>query len=145
MQPSQIKILLVDDDQQDTELTMEVLEMTKVSLDIVCVYDGTDAMRYLLQQDEYKDATLPDLILLDLNMPKKSGTEVLQEIKKIEHLRKIPVVILTTSSAEEDIVKTYDLGASCYVTKPVGLKQFESVVKAIDDFWFTVVKFPKVR
>jgi len=137
-----IEVLLVDDDPGDVELTKEVLEMAKVKLSLNVVEDGVETMRYLRNEGKYRDATRPDLILLDLNMPRKDGREVLDEIKGDEKLKSIPVVILTTSDAHEDITKTYTSGASCYITKPVGLEQFQQVVEAVENFWFTVVKFP---
>jgi two-component system response regulator len=106
------------------------------------VGDGVEAMALLRREGKYADTIRPDLILLDLNLPKKDGREVLKEIKTDEQLRRIPVVVLTTSSAEQDILKTYDLHANCYITKPVNLDQFTAVVKAIEEFWFTIVKLP---
>lgn len=139
-----INLLLVDDDTGDVELTLEIMNMSKIKLDINIVHDGVEAMRYLKKEGDYRDAKRPDLILLDLNMPKKNGNEVLQEIRQDPTLRTIPVVILTTSDADEDIMNTYALGANCYITKPVGLEQFKKVVEAIDSFWFTVVKYPSI-
>jgi two-component system response regulator len=121
---------------------LEVLDYSKVKLKINVVEDGEKALDYLRQNGNYNGVRKPDLILLDLNMPRKSGREALAEIKKDRELRSIPVVILTTSEAEEDISNTYHLGASCYITKPVGLEQFQKVVQAVENFWFTVVKFP---
>ncbi|MCB2196608.1 MAG: response regulator [Bacteroidetes bacterium] len=140
-----IEVLLVEDDPQDVEITKEVMELSKVKLNVNVVGNGVEALGYLRKEDGYKDAVKPDLILLDLNMPKMNGREFLEEMKKDEHLKLIPVVVLTTSKADEDIVKTYKLGASCYVTKPVGLDQFQKVVQAVDSFWFTVVKYPPVK
>jgi len=137
-----IEVLLVEDDRGDVELMLEVMKQTKIRVRLNTVEDGEMAMAYLRKEGDYADATTPDLILLDLNMPRKDGREVLREIKADEHLKQIPVVVLTTSLAEEDIVKTYSLGASCYITKPVGLDQFTKVVESIDSFWFTVVKYP---
>lgn len=137
-----IEVLLVEDDPQDVEITKEVMELSKVKLNVNVVENGAEALSYLRKENEFMNAVRPDLILLDLNMPKMNGREFLEEMKKDESLRLIPVVILTTSKAEEDIVKTYKLGASCYVTKPVGLDQFQKVVQAVDTFWFTVVKYP---
>jgi len=137
-----IEILLVEDDPGDVDLTMEVLGMAKVKLGINVVEDGVEALAYLRKEGKYGSAVLPDLILLDLNMPRKDGRETLGEIKKDPKLKHIPVVILTTSNADSDVVKSYTLGASCYVTKPVGLDQFTEVVQSIESFWFTIVKFP---
>lgn len=137
-----INLLLVDDDPGDVELTLEVMDLSKLKLNIDVVVDGVEALEYLHKTGKYAEANTPDLILLDLNMPRKNGREVLDYIKNHDELKRIPVVILTTSSREEDVVKTYMLGASCYITKPVGLDEFQKVVKAFDEFWFTVVKFP---
>jgi two-component system response regulator len=137
-----LQILLVEDDPGDVELTRESLSDSKLAINISVAGDGVEAMAFLRKEGEYSTAVTPDLILLDLNMPRKDGREVLAEIKADDSLKMIPVVILTTSSAETDIVKSYDLGANCYVTKPVGFDQFTKVVDAIEGFWFTVVKLP---
>jgi chemotaxis family two-component system response regulator Rcp1 len=142
-QSNPINLLLVDDDPGDVDLTLEVMSLSKLKLNINVVEDGVKAISYLQKEGIYREATSPDLILLDLNMPRKNGREVLDFIKNDDTLKTIPVVILTTSDNEEDIERTYELGASCYITKPVGLKEFQKVVKAFDEFWFTVVKFPK--
>lgn len=142
LQAKQINLLLVDDDQGDVELTLEVMDLSKLTLNIEVVHDGVEAIDYLNKSAEYKNAVTPDLILLDLNMPRKNGKEVLDYVKKDDVLKRIPVVVLTTSSNEDDIERTYNLGASCYITKPVGLEEFQKVVKAFDQFWFTVVKYP---
>ena len=140
---NQIKLLLVDDDIGDIELARESLEACKLALDISVVQDGQEAMDFLFKRGKYTKASTPDIILLDLNMPRKNGREVLQEIKQNEMLKRIPVVVLTTSDADEDILRSYDLGANCYVKKPLGLAEFEKVVAALESFWFTVVKFPR--
>jgi two-component system response regulator len=137
-----IEILLVDDDPQDVELTMEIMEQSKVKININVVNDGLEAINYLKKVDNQNGIIKPDLILLDLNMPKMNGHEVLQKIKKNPDFKTIPIVILTTSSNDEDIHKTYHNGANCYVTKPVGMDAFQKVVEAVENFWFTVVKFP---
>lgn len=137
-----IEILFVEDDPGDRELTTELLNGSKLKLHMHSVDDGEKAMQYLRKEGDYANQPKPDLILLDLNLPRKNGREILQEIKADDRLKRIPVVILTTSKADEDILNTYDLGASCYVTKPVGLAEFTRVVQAIDDFWLTVVRFP---
>ena len=137
-----INLLLVDDDPGDVDLTLEVMSLSKLKLNINVVEDGVEAVDFLTKKGEYGEAQTPDLILLDLNMPRKNGREVLDFIKTHDKLKTIPVVILTTSDSEEDIERTYKLGASCYIKKPVGLAEFQKVVKAFDDFWFTVVKFP---
>jgi len=138
-----IDILLVEDNPGDVRLTRELLKESKIRNSLTVVENGEDALAFLRQEDKYRDATCPDLILLDLNLPRKHGSEVLAAIKSDPELRRIPVVILTTSRAEEDIVKSYDLHANCYVSKPVGLEQFATVVKSIDDFWLAIVKLPR--
>jgi len=137
-----VEILLVEDNPGDVGLTRETLKDSKLLNHITVVGDGVEAMALLRREGKYANTTRPDLILLDLNLPKKDGREVLKEIKTDEQLRRIPVVVLTTSSAEQDILKTYDLHANCYITKPVNLDQFTAVVKAIEEFWFTIVKLP---
>lgn len=140
--PKPVKVLLVEDDPSDVELTIETLKDSKLVINLNVVKDGAEALAYLKREAPYVDAIRPDLILLDLNLPKKDGREVLCEIKNDDTLKLIPVVILTTSSADEDIVKSYNYGANCYITKPVGLDQFARVVKTIENFWFTIVKLP---
>jgi CheY-like chemotaxis protein len=137
-----IEILLVEDSPGDVRLTVEALRDGKVLNNLSVATDGVEALAYLHQSGPYANAPRPDLILLDLNMPKKDGREVLAEIKSDESLRRIPVVILTTSQAEQDIVKSYDLHANCYITKPVDFDQFISVVQSVEDFWLTMVKLP---
>lgn len=138
-----IKILLVDDDPADTELTEELLAESKVKLELYTVQDGVYAMEFLRKQGEFSDVPTPDLILLDLNMPRKDGRETLEEIKQDPTLKQIPVVILTTSDSSIDVAKSYATGANCYIKKPVDLGEFQKVVEAIEDFWFTIVKFPR--
>jgi len=137
-----VEILLVEDNPGDVRLTLETLKESKLLNRMSVVVDGEEAMAFLRREGPYAGAPRPDLILLDLNLPKKDGREVLAEIKVDEHLRRIPVIILTTSSAEQDIARTYDLHANCYITKPVDLDQFSTVVRAIEAFWFTIVKLP---
>lgn len=137
-----IQILLVEDNPGDVRLTKEALKESKVLNRLHVVEDGVEAMAFLRRQGKYVNAVHPDLILLDLNLPKKDGKEVLAEIKDDPDLKRIPVVILTVSKAEEDIIKTYNLHANCYITKPVDFDRFTEVVKAIEDFWFTIVKLP---
>ena len=137
-----IEILLVEDNPGDVRLTREAFKEGKVLNNLSVVEDGAEAMAFLRQQGKYADVPRPDLILLDLNLPKKDGREVLPEIKGDTNLKRIPVVILTTSKAEQDIVKTYNLHANCYVTKPVDLEQFISVVRFVQHFWLSVVKLP---
>lgn len=138
-----IEILMVEDNPGDVRLTQEALKEYKIRNNLYVVGDGEQAMKFLRQQEPYQDSTRPDLILLDLNLPKMDGREVLQEIKNDSGLKRIPIVVLTTSEAEEDIVQSYDLHANSYVTKPVDFERFVKVVKVIEDFWFTVVKLPK--
>ncbi len=137
-----IEILLVEDNPGDADLAREALENSKLHNQLHVVGDGEKAMSFLRQQGPYADAPRPDLILLDLNLPKKDGREVLAEIKADKHLRRIPVVILTTSRAEEDIIKSYDLHANCYISKPIDLNQFLHVVKSIENFWLSIVILP---
>jgi CheY-like chemotaxis protein len=138
--PSIIHILLVDDDPGDVRLTLEALKRNRLYSSIDNVENGEEALAYLRRQGKYANAPLPDLVLLDLNMPRKDGRETLAEIKSDPELRRIPVVILTTSSLEADVVKSYDLGANCYITKPVDLAQFMKVIYETESFWFAVVK-----
>ncbi len=137
-----IEILLVEDNLGDARLTREALKEGKVYNNLHWVKDGVEALDFLHQRGKHNGAPRPDIILLDLNLPKKDGREVLEEIKADEKLMRIPVVILTTSKAEEDVLRTYALHANCYVTKPVDLEQFIKVVKSIDNFWLAVVTLP---
>ena len=138
-----IESLLVEDNPADVRLTVEILKETKVRNTLTVGGDGNEALDLLRRTGRYTHATRPDLILLDLNLPKKDGRQVLAEIKADPVLRLIPVVILTSSKVEEDIAKSYSLYANCYVTKPVDLEQFVKVVKSIEDFWLTIVKLPQ--
>lgn len=138
-----VEILMVEDNPGDVRLTVEGLKEGKVKNNLYVVQDGVEALAFLRREGEYKDAVRPDLILLDLNLPKMDGREVLSEIKADEDLRHIPVVVLTSSKAEQDILKAYSLHANCYITKPVDLDQFISVVESIEDFWFTIVRLPR--
>jgi len=142
MRVEPINILLVEDNPGDVRLTIEALKEGKVHNQLCVARDGVEALAFLRQEGEFKDAPRPDVILLDLNLPKKDGREVLAEIKADEHFRRIPVVVLTTSKAEEDILRSYALHANCYVTKPVDLEQFITVVRSIEDFWFSIVRLP---
>jgi CheY-like chemotaxis protein len=137
-----VEILLVEDSPADVRLTKESLKEDKLHNNLSVVMDGVEAMAFLRREEKYRSSPRPDLILLDLNLPKKDGREVLAEIKKDEHLKRIPVVVLTTSSEDRDILKSYNTHANCYITKPVDLEQFMTVVKSIGDFWFTIVKLP---
>ena len=139
---SPIEILMAEDSPGDTRLAEEAMKEAKVRNHMHVVPDGVEAMAFLRREGKYADAPHPDLILLDLNMPRKDGREVLAEIKEDPDLRRIPVVILTVSAEEADILKTYDLHANCYVTKPVDFEQFLTVVKSIEAFWLTIVKLP---
>ncbi|MCA9706027.1 MAG: response regulator [Myxococcales bacterium] len=136
------EILLVEDNPADVRLTMEVMRESKMRNHVTAVGDGEEALDYLQRRGRHANAVRPDLILLDLNLPRKDGREVLEEIKAIEELRRIPVVVLTTSKAEEDIGRTYDLHANCYITKPMDLDKFINVVRQIEDFWLTTVSLP---
>jgi two-component system, chemotaxis family, response regulator Rcp1 len=137
-----VHVLLVEDDPGDTELTKAALGDAKLNLDLAVVDDGEKAMAYLRRELPYAGVPTPDVVILDLNLPRKDGREVLAEIKRDPALRDIPIVILTTSDAEEDIARSYAQGANCYVTKPMGFPEFSKVVHTINDFWFTVVKLP---
>lgn len=137
-----IEILLVEDSPGDVRLTREALTANKIRNTLHVVADGVEALAFLRKQGKHANAPRPNLILLDLSLPKKDGREVLAEIKGNGDLRRIPVVVLTTSGAEEDILKAYDLNANCYVTKPVNLDSFIKVVKSIETFWMTIVELP---
>ena len=137
-----IEILLIEDNPGDVRLTVEALKDSKVRNHLSVVRDGVEAMAFLRQQGPYAEAPCPDLILLDLNLPKKDGREVLAEIKQDARWRSIPVVILTTSDARPDIMRSYELHANCYITKPVDLDSFLHVVRSIEAFWLTIVRLP---
>jgi chemotaxis family two-component system response regulator Rcp1 len=140
---SAIEVFLVEDSPGDVRLTREAFKDAKVHINLHVAPDGAEAMAFLAREGKYADAPRPDLILLDLNLPKKDGREVLAEIKASAELKSIPVVVLTTSASEEDILKSYRLHANCYITKPVDLDGFLKVVKSIDSFWLSVVKLPR--
>jgi len=137
-----IEILIVEDDMGDVELIRESVKMSKLKMILKHVPDGQECMEYLRKQGQYKSMKKPDLVLLDLNLPKKDGRQVLEEMKSDPVLKRIPVVILTTSDHEADIKKAYALGANCFVTKPVDFQQIKKIVNEIAEFWFTVVKLP---
>lgn len=139
-----VEILLVEDNPGDVRLTIEVLKDTKLCNSIHVVGDGLDALDFLYQRGAYTNAVRPDLILLDLNLPRKNGREVLEDIKANPALKNIPIVVLTTSNAEQDILKSYELHANCYITKPVDLDQFAKIVSSIEEFWFSIVKLPRM-
>ena len=138
-----IEVLLVEDSSGDVRLTREAFKDAKVHINLHVVSDGIQAMAFLRREGEYVNVPRPDLILLDLNLPKKDGREVLGEIKESPELKSIPVVILTTSASEADILRSYRLHANCYITKPVGLAGFLEVIKSIDGFWLSVVQLPR--
>jgi CheY-like chemotaxis protein len=140
-----IHILIVDDSADDVEFTLAALQETKLANSVKIVNDGVEAMQYLHREGEFASAQTPSLVFLDLNMPRKDGREVLAEMKADPELRQIPVVILTTSQAEEDVMRSYDLHANCYISKPVDLQQLAKVVRTIDEFWFGVVQLPPSR
>jgi CheY-like chemotaxis protein len=142
MDASPIVVLLVEDSPGDVRLTREAFKDAKVHINLHVAADGTEAMDFLNREGKYSTVPRPDLILLDLNLPKKDGREVLKEIKESPTLKSIPVVILTTSASDVDILRSYKLHANCYITKPVGLDGFLEVVKSIDNFWLSVVKLP---
>jgi len=137
-----IEILLVEDSPSDTDLTVEALAAAKVTNRLSIVEDGVQAMEFLHREGQYAQAPRPDLILLDLNLPRKDGREVLAEVRSDEKLTAIPVVVLTTSQAEQDVLRAYALHANCYITKPVDFQQFLKVIEAIEGFWLSVVKLP---
>jgi chemotaxis family two-component system response regulator Rcp1 len=139
-----IEILLVEDNLGDARLAQEALKDSKINNNLYHVEDGVEAMRFLRRRAEHAGVPLPDLILLDLNLPRKDGREVLAEIKEDPELRLVPVVVLTTSEAERDLLKSYDLHANAYVVKPMDLDRFIEIVEAIENFWFTIVKLPQV-
>jgi CheY-like chemotaxis protein len=137
-----IEILLVEDNPADVRLTMEALKEEKLQNNLSVVNDGVEALAFLRREGVFREAVRPDLILLDLNLPKKDGREVLEEIKNDKNLKSIPVVVLTVSNAEGDVQKSYNLHANCFITKPIDLNQFSKVVKSIQEFWLTIVKLP---
>ncbi len=137
-----VDILLVEDNPGDVRLTKEALKDAKVLNEIYVAKDGVEAMEFLRKQGQFTEAPNPDMILLDLNLPRKDGREVLAEIKKDPKLKHIPVIVLTTSKADEDIIKTYNLHANAYITKPVDLNRFVEIIHALEEFWFTIVKLP---
>jgi two-component system, chemotaxis family, response regulator Rcp1 len=139
-----IEILLVEDNPGDVRLTQEALRDSKLHNRLSVVEDGVEALAFLKREGHYNDSPRPDIILLDLNLPRKSGREVLEEIKQDDVLKRIPVVVLTTSEDERDVMASYNLHANCYITKPVDLSQFITIVRNIKEFWFTIVRLPPV-
>lgn len=142
MNPGPVQVLLVEDNPADADLACDALETSGISVVVSVATDGMDALEFLHRHGRHAQATRPDLILLDLNLPRKSGRELLAEIKRDKDLRRIPVVVLSSSEAEKDVLQSYELGANCYVTKPVDLKVFQSMVEGIESFWFKIVKLP---
>jgi two-component system, chemotaxis family, response regulator Rcp1 len=142
---NQVEILLVEDNLGDVRLTTEALKEGKITNNISVVNDGVEAVAFLRKEGKYKDAPRPDLIFLDLNMPRKDGREVLIEIKNDPSLKTIPVIVLTTSQAEQDIIMSYESHANCFISKPVDLEQFLKVTKLIEEFWLTMVKLPPTK
>lgn len=138
----EFEILLVEDNPGDVRLTIEAFKGSSIKSNLNYVMDGEDAIKYLNNEDPYAEAVRPDIILLDLNLPKKDGREVLSVVKQDPNLKSIPIIILTTSNAHSDIVKTYDLQANCYITKPVDFDQFTVIIKSIEDFWLNTVSLP---
>lgn len=140
---SPIELLIVDDDQGDIDLALELLQESKYTLNIQVLTDGEKAIHYLRKQPPYQNSNRPDLILLDLNLPKKHGFEVLNVVKQDPDLKTIPVIILSTSHLDKDILKSYTLGANCYLTKPMDYNGFMQVIRSLDEFWFSSVKYPR--
>ena len=138
-----VEILLIEDNPGDARLTQEALNEGKVKNNLQIAYDGVEATDFLFRRNQYQDAPRPDLIILDLNLPKKNGQEVLAEIKADDNLKSIPVIVLTISKAEEDIIRSYNLHANCFLIKPIDLNQFFDVVRSIEDFWLSLVKLPR--
>ncbi len=137
-----MNILLIEDNPGDVRLTQEAFKEGRLAIDLNVVMDGVEAINYLKKEGNYSDATTPDLILLDLNLPKRDGREVLQEIKTDDHLKRIPVVVLTTSNAEQDILKSYNLHVNCYINKPVDFDKFFDIIQKIEDFWLSTAILP---
>lgn len=143
MNPEIIQILLVEDSTSDVELTIEAMREAKVANQLHVVGDGVDALDFLRQEGKYSSCPRPTLVLLDLNLPRKDGKEVLAEIRADASLQRIPVAVLTTSKAESDVLRSYELGANCFITKPVHFEEFLEVIHAIEDFWLTIVRLPQ--
>lgn len=141
---SPVNILLIEDNPGDVRLTQEAFKEGQISINLDVVMDGVEAIKFLRKQAPYTEALTPDLILLDLNLPKRDGREVLEEIKTDDLLKRIPVVILTTSNAEQDILKSYNLHVNCYINKPVDFDRFFEIIQKIEDFWLTTAKLPSM-
>jgi len=140
-----IEILLVEDNPGDIRLTKEALKESKIPSNLHVAIDGVEAIDFLRKRGRFANSPTPDLVLLDLNLPRKSGIEVLEEIKSNGQLKIIPIIVLTTSQSEKDILKSYELHVNCFVTKPVEFDEFMTAIRSIEDFWFTIVKLPKVE
>ncbi len=140
---SPVEILLVEDDPGDIELIQETIKSAKIKIKLQIVNNGADAISYLKKEDSYSDKNEPGLVILDLNLPLKSGMDVLDEIKSNEELKHIPIIVMSTSDQESDVIKSYKLGANSYVTKPMGIDEFSHIVSTIEDFWLSIVKLPK--
>lgn len=140
-----IDILLVEDNPGDVRLTQEAFKAGKIRNNLYVVRDGDEALDFLYRRNSYNDAPIPDMILLDLNLPKRDGRDILEEIKSKDPLRRIPVVVLTTSKADEDVLRSYNLHANCFITKPIELDEFFKVIRMIENFWLTVVKLPNIE
>lgn len=143
MNPKTIEILLVEDNPGDVDLTLEALDEAKIRNEVHVAEDGVEAMAFLRREGSYADAPRPDLVLLDLNMPRMDGREVLEEVKKDADLRRIPIVVLTTSEDEQDVLDAYEHSANAYIVKPVDFQQFFGTIRALEDFWLTVVRLPR--
>ena len=140
-----IEILLIEDSPSDAALTIEALQAGKIVNNLNCVVDGVEAMAYLRKQGRFTESSRPDLIMLDLNLPKKDGREVLRELKSDPSLKLIPIIVLTTSSADKDVLESYALSANCFITKPVDFQQFIDVVRSVERFWLSIVTLPPTR
>ncbi len=139
-----VNILLIEDNPGDVRLTQEAFKESKVAITLSVTMDGVEAIKFLKKEDQYSNEQTPDLILLDLNLPKRDGREVLQEIKTDDQLKRIPVVVLTTSNAEQDILKSYNLHVNCYINKPVDFDKFFDIIQKIEDFWLTTAILPSM-
>lgn len=139
---NQLEVLLIEDDPEDVDLTQEALERSNVMVKLNVVHNGEEALAYLRREGQYQQRSHPDLIWLDLNLPGMSGQEILRAIREDASIKHIPIVVLTTSDADEDILKSYQLGANCYVQKPIGIREFQQMLSALEQFWFSVAKLP---
>ena len=142
MMSRKLEVLLIEDDPEDVDLTQEALERSKVMIKLNVVNDGEEALAYLRREGQYQECPKPALVWLDLNLPGMSGQEILSAIRRDPSIKHIPIVVLTTSDADEDILKSYQLGANCYVQKPIGIREFQEMLNDLEKFWFAVVKLP---